>query len=86
MNLLKLEPLTDEYLESIGFKWHTDEDNTSYISNEVVEVSEDEANAYYEATNESINNTKYHSFVNNSKNNTLKSLSNLNMTTKVEFQ
>jgi len=40
----------------------------------------------YEATNESINNTKYHSFVNNSKNNTLKSLSNLNMTTKVEFQ
>ncbi|MAD41030.1 MAG: glutathionylspermidine synthase [Arcobacter sp.] len=52
MNLLKLEPLTDEYLESIGFKWHTDEDNTSYIANEVVEVSEDEANAFYEATNE----------------------------------
>lgn len=52
MNLLKLEPLTDEYLESIGFKWHTDEDNTSYIANEVVEVSVDEANAYYAATNE----------------------------------
>ena len=52
MDLLKLEPLTDEYLESIGFKWHTDEDNTSYIANEVVEVSEDEANAFYEATNE----------------------------------
>lgn len=52
MNLLKLEPLTDEYLESIGFVWHTDEDNSSYIADEVVEVSEDEANAYYEASNE----------------------------------
>jgi len=52
MNLLKLKPLTDEYLESIGFVWHTDEDNSSYIANEVVQVSEDEANAYYEATNE----------------------------------
>ena len=52
MNLLKLEPLTDEYLESIGFVWHTDEDNSSYIANEVVQISEDEANAYYEATNE----------------------------------
>ncbi|WP_121626287.1 glutathionylspermidine synthase family protein [Poseidonibacter antarcticus] len=52
MNLLKLEPLTDEYLESIGFVWHTDEDNSSYIANEVVQLSEDEANAYYEATNE----------------------------------
>ena len=52
MDLLKLEPLTDEYLESIGFKWHTDEDNTSYIANEVVEVSVDEATAYYEAANE----------------------------------
>lgn len=52
MNLLKLKPLTDEYLESIGFVWHTDEDNSSYIADEVVEVSEDQANAYYEASNE----------------------------------
>jgi len=52
MNLLKLKPLTPEYLESIGFVWHTDEDNSSYIANEVVQVSENEANAYYEATNE----------------------------------
>jgi glutathionylspermidine synthase len=52
MNLLKLEPLTDEYLESIGFVWHTDEDNSSYIADEVVKVSQDEANAYYEACNE----------------------------------
>ncbi|QKJ23240.1 glutathionylspermidine synthase family protein [Poseidonibacter lekithochrous] len=52
MNLLKLQPLTDEYLESIGFVWHTDEDNSSYVADEVVEISEEEADAYYEATNE----------------------------------
>ncbi|WP_419773656.1 glutathionylspermidine synthase family protein [Halarcobacter sp.] len=52
MKLQKLEPLTSEYLESIGFVWHTDEDNTSYIANEIVEISEEEATAYYEATNE----------------------------------
>ena len=52
MKLQKLEPLTDEYLESIGFVWHTDEDNSSYVSDEVIEISEAEADAYYEATNE----------------------------------
>ena len=52
MKLQKLEPLTKEYLESIGFVWHTDEDETSYIADEIVQVSEDEVNAYYEATNE----------------------------------
>ena len=52
MKLQKLKPLTNEYLESIGFHWHTDDDNTSYISNEVVVISEDEATAYYDATNE----------------------------------
>ena len=52
MKLKKLEPLTNEYLESIGFVWHTDEDDTSYISNEVVEITENEAQAYFEATNE----------------------------------
>ena len=52
MNLQKLKPLTDEYLESIGFIWHTDSDNSSYVSDEIVVISEDEANAFYEATNE----------------------------------
>jgi len=52
MNLKKLEPLTNEYLESIGFTWHTDTDETSYVSDEVVVISEGEAEAYYEATNE----------------------------------
>ncbi|MDK2041205.1 glutathionylspermidine synthase family protein [Aliarcobacter butzleri] len=52
MKLEKLKPLTDEYLESIGFIWHTDKDNSSYISDEIVVISEDEVNAFYEATNE----------------------------------
>ena len=52
MKLEKLKPLSDEYLESVGFVWHTDSDNSSYISDEIVVINEDEANAYYEATNE----------------------------------
>ncbi len=52
MRLQKLEPLTNEYLESIGFVWHTDEDNSSYITNEIIEITPEEAEAFYEATNE----------------------------------
>ncbi len=52
MKLKKLKALTDEYLESIGFVWHTDEDNSSYVSDEIVEISQEEADAFYEATNE----------------------------------
>ena len=52
MKLLKLEPLDNNYLESIGFLWHTDEDKTSYVSNEVVQINEDEAMGFYEAANE----------------------------------
>lgn len=52
MRLKTLTALTDEYLESIDFVWHTDEDNSSYIANEIVEVSFDEAQAYAQACNE----------------------------------
>jgi glutathionylspermidine synthase len=52
MNFLDLKPLDNEYLQSIGFTWHTDNDNSSYISNSIVQISQKEANAYYEATNE----------------------------------
>ena len=52
MRLEKVTPLSDEYLESIGFIWHTDEDNTSYISDELVVISKEEAQNYYEACNE----------------------------------
>jgi len=52
LNLQKVESLDKEYLESLGFVWHTDSDETSYIADELVVVSEAEAEAYYEATNE----------------------------------
>ena len=52
MKFLKLEKLKKDYLESIGFSWHTDEDGSDYIDNELVCVKENEANAYYEAVNE----------------------------------
>jgi len=51
LNLLKTTPLDTDYLESLGFVWHTDSDESSYISDELVVISEDEAEAYYEATN-----------------------------------
>lgn len=52
MNIKKLNSLTNEYLESIGFTWHTDTDKTSYVSDQIVSITEQEAEAYYEATNE----------------------------------
>lgn len=48
----KIKPLTKEFLESIGFYWHTDEDDTSYVADELVVVSNAEVEAYYEAANE----------------------------------
>ncbi|MCH5336649.1 MAG: glutathionylspermidine synthase family protein [Campylobacter sp.] len=52
MRFLKLEKLRKDYLESIGFSWHTDEDGSDYISDDLVCIKESEANAYYEAVNE----------------------------------
>ena len=51
LNLQKTTSLDTDYLESLGFVWHTDRDETSYISDVLVVISEDEAEAYYEATN-----------------------------------
>jgi len=48
---LTVEPLGREVLEDIGLTWHTDADGSSYISDALIEVSEAEAEAYYEAAN-----------------------------------
>ena len=48
----KIKPLSKEFLESSGFYWHTDHDNTSYVADELVLVSNTEVEAYYEAANE----------------------------------
>ncbi len=52
VKLKQVAPLTQEYLEELGFLWHTDSDNTSYIANELVVLSEAEAEAYAAAANE----------------------------------
>jgi len=53
--MMRLEPIkvpSKEFMESIGFYWHTDENSKSYIADVIALVSESEAEAYYEATNE----------------------------------
>jgi glutathionylspermidine synthase len=52
LTLQKTTPLDTDYLESLGFVWHTDSDESNYISDELVVISEAEAEAYYDATNE----------------------------------
>jgi glutathionylspermidine synthase len=48
---LKVEPLDKGLMEEIGMSWHTDMDGSDYILSELVQVSEAEAEAYYEAAN-----------------------------------
>jgi glutathionylspermidine synthase len=50
--LQKTTALDNNYLESLGFVWHTDSDESSYVSDEIVVISEAEAEAYYNAANE----------------------------------
>ena len=52
VDLKKISPLDDNTLEELGFSWHTDNDNTKYVSDKLVQISQNEAEAYYKATNE----------------------------------
>lgn len=52
MQIQTLKPLDKKVLEDIGLSWHTDLDSTSYIDNELITISEQEAEAFYEAGNE----------------------------------
>ena len=52
MKITKLKPFSKNEFEQMGLEWHTDPDNSEYISDELIHVSEDEAEAYYEACNE----------------------------------
>jgi len=52
VNLKSVTPLDTAYLEELGFVWHTDNDDTPYISDRLVVMSEEEAQRYYEAGNE----------------------------------
>ncbi len=48
----RVNPIDDEKLEELGFTWHTDSDGSKYISDSIIEITQQEAEAYYEAANE----------------------------------
>ena len=52
VTLQQLNKLEDSTLEELGFSWHTDSDGSKYVSDELVEISADEAEGFYEAGNE----------------------------------
>ncbi|PAF42586.1 glutathionylspermidine synthase family protein [Helicobacter sp. 11S03491-1] len=52
MDIVSLKPLDADTLEEIGLDWHTDPDNTSYIENEMLKITQAQADAYYQASNE----------------------------------
>ena len=52
VKLLPVKIPDNEFMEKIGFTWHTDPDNTPYIADEIVQITPQEADAYYEAVNE----------------------------------
>ena len=52
INLKQINKLSDDVLQEIGFTWHTDSDGTKYVSDELVNITKTEAEAYYEAGNE----------------------------------
>lgn len=50
--LQSIKPIDDKTLEQLGFGWHTDKDESKYIADSLVVVTDKEAEAYYEAVNE----------------------------------
>ena len=52
VSLQQLNPLEDSTLEELGFTWHTDADGSKYVSDALVQITSEEAEAYYTATNE----------------------------------
>lgn len=52
VSLQTINPINDTTLEEIGFAWHTDSDESKYVADELVIVTDHEAEAYYECVNE----------------------------------
>ncbi len=52
VTLENVTPIDERVLEQIGFHWHTDADSSKYIADNLVVVTDAEAEAYYEAVNE----------------------------------
>lgn len=52
MHIIEGKALDNTTLENLGCSWHTDPDESPYISNEIIEITQEEADAFYEAGNE----------------------------------
>lgn len=52
IKLQNINPLEDSTLDKLGFTWHTDADGSKYVNDELVQITQVEAEAYYTATNE----------------------------------
>ncbi len=52
IKLQNINPLKDSTLDELGFTWHTDADGSKYVNNALVQITQEEAEAYYTATNE----------------------------------
>lgn len=51
-NFLEIAPISKESLEMMGFTWHVDSDGEYIVREKLVVLSEEEVQAYYNATNE----------------------------------
>lgn len=52
IRLQTINPIEDSKLNELGFTWHTDSDGTKYVNDSLVQITQEEAEAYYIATNE----------------------------------
>lgn len=52
IQLQNVKALSDTTLEELGFSWHTDLDGSKYVSDQLVTISQTQAEAYYNAANE----------------------------------
>ncbi len=51
VTLQQVTPINDAALEALGFSWHTDSDGSKYVADQLLHVTDEEAEAYYEAAN-----------------------------------
>lgn len=52
IQLEKVKPISPALMEEVGMSWHTDPDGQPYVADEIVQVTEAEVDAYYNAANE----------------------------------
>ena len=51
LRVRELQALDNSYLEELGFLWHTDEDESPYLADRVVEKKKKKAKTYKQTNN-----------------------------------